>query len=40
MGTFIARDVDAKLGEVKIKQTFRKVDSMKLVSWSDIPFAG
>jgi len=40
MGTWIAEDVDAKLGEVKIKLTFREEGLMKLAAWSDIPFAG
>ena len=40
MGTWVAEDVDAKLGEVKIKLTFRKEGPMKLAAWSDIPFAG
>jgi len=40
MGTWIAKDVDAKIGEVKIKLTFRKEGQMKLAAWSDIPFAG
>ena len=40
MGTWIAEDVDAKLGQVKIKLTFRKEGPMKLAAWSDIPFVG
>lgn len=40
MGSWIAEDVDAKIGEVKIKLTFRKEGQMKLAAWSDIPFAG
>ncbi len=40
MGSWIAKDVDAKLGEVKIKLIFRKEGQMKLAAWSDIPFAG
>ena len=39
-GTWIANDVDAKMGEVKIKLTFRKEGSMTILAWSDIPFAG
>jgi len=40
MGSWIAQDVDAKIGELKIKLTFRKEGQMKLAAWSDIPFAG
>ena len=39
-GTWVARDVDTKLGEVKIKLTFREEGPMKLAAWSDIPFVG
>jgi len=39
-GTWIARDVDTKMGEVKIKLTFREEGPMKLAAWSDIPFVG
>ena len=39
-GTWLARDVDTKLGEVKIKLTFREEGPMKLAAWSDIPFVG
>jgi len=40
MGSWIAHDVDVKIGQVKIKLTFRKEGQMKLAAWSDIPFAG
>lgn len=40
MGTWVAKDVDAKIGQVKIKLTFRKDGPMKLAAWSDIPFVG
>jgi len=40
MGTWIAKDVDSKIGEVKIKLTFRKEGRMKLAAWSDIPLVG
>jgi len=40
MGSWIAKDVDAKIGQVKVKLTFRKDGQMKLAAWSDIPFAG
>jgi hypothetical protein len=39
-GAWIANDVDAKLGEVKIKLRFRKEGSLTILAWSDIPFAG
>ena len=39
-GTWLARDVDTKMGEVKIKLTFRKDGPIKLAAWSDIPFVG
>lgn len=39
-GTWIANDVDTKMGEVKIKLTFRRVGTLRLLAWSDIPFVG
>ena len=39
-GTWFAKDVDAKMGEVDIKLTFREEGPMKLAAWSDVPFAG
>ena len=39
-GVWVAEDVDAKLGTVKIRLTFQKVGPMKLAAWSDIPFVG
>ncbi len=39
-GTWVARDADTKMGEVKIKLTFREDGPMKLAAWSDIPFVG
>ena len=39
-GTWIAHDVDTEMGEVKIKLTFRRVGTLRLLAWSDIPFAG
>ncbi len=39
-GVWIAKDVDAKLGEVKIRLTFRLEKKATLLAWSDIPFAG
>lgn len=40
IGIWVANDVDAKLGEVKIKLTFREAGGLKLAAWSDIPFVG
>ncbi len=39
-GTWIAKDVDAKMGEVKIRLTFRREKETSLLAWSDIPFVG
>ncbi|HEV2296743.1 MAG TPA: hypothetical protein VGR35_23075 [Tepidisphaeraceae bacterium] len=39
-GVWVAEDVDAALGTVKIQLTFQKVGPMKLAAWSDIPFVG
>jgi hypothetical protein len=39
-GTWVAKDVDVKLGEVKIELVFRKTGTLKLAAWSDIPFVG
>ena len=39
-GTWVARDVDTKMGEVMVKLTFREDGPMKLAAWSDIPFVG
>lgn len=39
-GAWIANDVDSKMGEVKIKLVFRRVGTMRLLAWSDIPFVG
>lgn len=39
-GTWIANDVDTAMGEVKIKLTFRRVGTLRLLAWSDIPFVG
>ena len=39
-GSWVANDVDTKLGEVKFKLTFREEGPMKLAAWSDIPFVG
>jgi len=40
LGTWVAQDVDSKIGQVTIKLTFRKAGDMKLAAWSDIPFVG
>ena len=39
-GTWTAKDVDAKMGEVKIRLTFRREKKATLLAWSDIPFVG
>jgi len=39
-GTWIAKDVDAKMGEVKIRLTFRREEKVSVLAWSDIPFVG
>lgn len=39
-GSWVADDVDAKIGSVKIKLTFHQDGPMKLAAWSDIPFVG
>ena len=36
----MAKDVDAKMGEVKIRLTFRREKKATLLAWSDIPFVG
>ena len=39
-GTWVARDVDASMGEVKIRLTFHKKGSVEILAWSDLPFVG
>jgi hypothetical protein len=39
-GTWLARDVDTKMGEVNIELTFREEGPMKPAAWSDIPIVG
>jgi hypothetical protein len=39
-GAWIANDVDTTMGEVTIKLTFRRVGTVKLLAWSEIPFVG
>ena len=39
-GTWVARDVDTKMGDVMVKLTFREDGPVKLAAWSDIPFVG
>lgn len=39
-GTWTAKDVDAKMGEVKIRLTFRREKDATFLAWSDIPFVG
>ena len=39
-GTWVAHDVDTKLGEVKIRLTFKEEGPVKIVAWSDLPIVG
>jgi hypothetical protein len=39
-GTWIAKGVVAKIGEVRIRLTFRREKKVSVLAWSDIPFAG
>ncbi|MGK2906438.1 MAG: hypothetical protein ACSLFH_08860 [Desulfuromonadales bacterium] len=39
-GTWTAKDVDAKMGEVEIRLTFRREKKATLLAWSDIMFVG
>jgi hypothetical protein len=39
-GTWTAKDVDAKMGEVKIRLTFRQEKKVGVMAWSEIPFVG
>ncbi len=39
-GTWTAKDVDAKMGEVRIRLTFRREKKATLLAWSDIPLVG
>ncbi|WP_322628307.1 hypothetical protein [Halothiobacillus sp.] len=39
-GTWIAKGVDAKMGEVRIRLTFRRGKKVSFLAWSDIPFVG
>ncbi|MBK8535474.1 MAG: hypothetical protein IPL59_10290 [Candidatus Competibacteraceae bacterium] len=39
-GTWTAKDVDAKMGEVKIRLTFRREKKVTLLAWSDISSFG
>ena len=39
-GTWVARNVDAKMGEVKIQLTFKEDGPVKILAWSDLPFVG
>lgn len=40
LGTWTAQDVDADLGQVDIKLTFRQEGNLRLLAWSDIPLVG
>jgi hypothetical protein len=39
-GTWTAKDVDAKMGEVKIRLIFRREKNASFLAWSDIPYVG
>jgi len=39
-GNWVAKDVDAKVGEVTIRLNFREEGGMKLVAWSELFFVG
>jgi len=39
-GNWVAKDVDAKVGEVTIKLSFREEGGMKLVTWFELFFVG
>lgn len=39
-GTWVAQDVDAKLGDVKLRVTFRKDGPVRILAWSQLPFVG
>ena len=39
-GSWVAEDLDAKIGEVTITLTFPDEGPMNIVAWSEIPFVG
>lgn len=39
-GTWVAEDVDAKMGQVKIRLVFREEGPVKIAAWSELPFVG
>jgi hypothetical protein len=39
-GNWVAKDVDAEVGELTIRLSFREEGGMKLVAWSELIFAG
>ena len=39
-GTWVAEDVDVKIGQVKIRLVFKKEGPVKIAAWSDMPFVG
>src|SRR5687767_1432087 len=39
-GTWVADDVDAKMGQVKIRLVFKEDGPVRIAAWSDIPFVG
>lgn len=40
VGTWVAEDVDAKIGQVKINLTFREEGRVKIIAWSELPLVG
>lgn len=39
-GRWVARDVDASMGEVKVQLTFRRDGPVRILAWSDLPLVG
>ena len=39
-GTWVARDVDASMGDVKIRLTFHKKGPVQILAWSELPLVG
>jgi hypothetical protein len=39
-GTWVANDVDTKLGDVKVQVTFKEQGPVKILAWSDLPLVG
>lgn len=39
-GTWVAQNVDSKIGQVKIELTFKKEGPVHLLAWSELPLVG